>query len=227
VDARQPEEKKVVKRYPWWAWALLLRPERVEARLSQIDRPPNLWQVALGVLRMVHRLIFRSQTVGTCDRPVRNTRRAKLLQWRALRLPFLVAERAVAPFDLSGLLSSRERILRHLLGAHHDRHQFAYDLEMLSADEGALEELIVRARAVVEGRDPRSAWLRDLAVFEGYHESLLLAAERARCGNLSLPEPDARDPDISFFAYLDWCRAQPPTPRATLYALLGGRFSLS
>jgi hypothetical protein len=227
VDARQSEEKKVLKRYPLWAWVLLLRPDRVEARLSRMDCPPNLWQVGLGVSRMVHRLIFRSDTVGTCDQPVRRTWRAKLLQRRALRLPFLIAERAVAPLDLSGLVSSRERVLRHLLGAHHDRHQFAYDLEMLSADEGALDELVERARAVVEGRDPRAAWLRDLAVFEGYHESLLHAAERARCGNLSLPEPDARDPDISFLAYLDWCRAQPPTPRATLHAILGGRFSLS
>jgi hypothetical protein len=211
-----------MKRYPLWAWILLLRPDRVEERLSQIADAPNLWQVGLGVMRMLHRLIFRSDTVGTCELPVRGSWRAKLLHWRALRLPFLLAERAVAPLDLSGLVSSRERVLRHLLGAHHDRHQFAYDLEML--DEAALDELVERTRAVVEGRDPRAGWLRDLAVFEGYHESLLDAAQRARCGKLSLPEPDASDPDISFLAYLDWCRAQPSTPRQTWDAISGGRF---
>lgn len=219
-------------KHPWWAHALLLDPDRVAARLERIRdsglvaRTPNLWQVALGVLRMAHRVAFRSDTVGTCDAPVRPTWRARALSWRALRLPFLLAERAVAPLDFSGLLSSRERVLKHLLGAHHDRHQFAYDLQMLSIDPGALEELCARARAVVDGSDPRAGWLRDLTVFTGYHESLLAAAERARAGDLSLPEPDARDPDISFSAYLDWCSAQPPTPRATLQAIARRRFSL-
>jgi hypothetical protein len=215
-----------------WAYALLLDPDRVAARLERIAqsglvaRTPNLWQVALGVVRMAHRVAFRSDTVGTCAAPVRATWRARALQVRALRLPFLIAERAVAPLDFSGLLSSRERIIRHLLGAHHDRHQFAYDLQMLSIDPGALDELCARAAAVVDGDDPRAGWLRDLTVFDGYHESLLAAAERARAGDLSLPEPDARDPDVSFHAYLDWCSAQPETPRATLAAIARRRFSL-
>jgi hypothetical protein len=206
--------------HPLWAYLLLLSPDRVERRLAQVRarglRAPNSWQIAQGVLRMVHRLIFRSDTVGTSHAPVRDTWRARLLSWRPLRLPFLVAERAVAPLDLSGLLSSRERILRHLLAAHHDGHQFAYDLQMLALDAGALDELAERTRAVVSGADPRADWLRDLAVFEGYHESLLDAAERARSGDLGLPDDAAANPDISFHAYLDWCAARPPTPRATL-----------
>lgn len=221
------------RRHPWWAYALLFDPDAVEQRLEcirnsgLIERTPNLWQIGLGVLRMAHRLAFRSNTVGTCtEQRVRPTWRARALRWRALRLPFLVAERAVAPFDLSGLLSSRERVLRHLLGAHHDRHQFAYDLQMLSADSGALDELVERARSVVSGADPRATWLRDLTVFEGYHETLLDAAEQARDGDLLLPEPDASDPDISFLAYLDWCCAQPATPRATLDAIARRAFSL-
>jgi len=208
--------------HPPWAYLLLLSPDRVEERLARIRaagrRAPNSWQIAQGVLHMLHRLVFRSDTVGTSAAPVRDSWRARLLKWRPLRLPFLLAERAVAPLDLSGLLSSRERILRHLLGAHHDRHQFVYDLEMLSLDDGALDELVERASAVVSGADPRAAWLRDLTVFEGYHESLLEAAERARRGDLGLPAPEAADPDVSFFAYLDWCAAQPPTPRASLAA---------
>ncbi len=222
-----------MSRHPWWAHALLIDPDRVEARLERIRGSglvadtPNLWQVALGVLRMAHRVAFRGDTVGTCTAaPVRASWRARALEWRALRLPFLLAERAVAPLDLSGLVSSRERVLRHLLAAHHDRHQFAYDLQMLSLDPGALDELVERARAVVTGADPRAAWLRDLAVFEGYHESLLAAAERARAGDLSLPDPDARDPDITFFAYLDWCSAQPATPRGTWDAIRRRAFTL-
>jgi hypothetical protein len=222
-----------MSRHPLWAHALLLHPARVEARLDRVRaralvrRTPNLWQIALGVVRMVHRLALRTDTVGTCAaQPVRRTWRARALAWRALRLPCLVAERAVAPLDLSGLLSSRERIVRHLLGAHHDRHQFAYDLQMLSIDPGALDELVARARDVVTGADPRAAWLRDLVVFDGYHESLLAAAERARAGDFALPEPDASDPDVSFVAYLDWCAAQPDTPAATWRAIARGAFTL-
>jgi hypothetical protein len=213
-------------RHPLWAYLLLLSPDRIEERLRRVResglvlRAPNSWQIAQSVLRMLHRLLFRSGTVGTSTAPVRGTWRARLLRRRPLRLPFLLAERAVAPLDLSGLLSSRERILRHLLGAHHDQHQFAYDLQMLSLDEGALDELVERARAVVSGADPRAGWLRDLTVFEGYHESLLAAAERALRGELTLPEAEAADPDISFLAYLDWCAARPPTPRATLATLV-------
>ncbi len=217
-----------MSRYPVWAHALLLDPARIDARLAAIresglvPRTPNLWQIALGVLRMVHRVAFRSETVGTCAAsPVRATWRARAMHVRALRLPFLLAERAVAPHDLSGLLSPRERVIRHLLGAHHDQNQFAYDLAMLSVDPGALAELLERTRAVIRGDDPRGTWLRDLAVFEGYHENLLAAAERAHAGDLSLSEPDASDPDVSFQAYLGWCAAQPETPAMTIAAVLG------
>jgi hypothetical protein len=200
-----------MSRYPLWAWALLLSPARIEERLERIresgllPRTPNSWQIAQGVLRMLHRLIFRSQTVGTSTAKVRDSWRARALWWRPLRLPFLLAERAVAPLDLSGLLSQQ---------------QFLYDLQMLSLDPGALDELVQRARAVVTGADPRAGWLRDLTVFEGYHESLLAAAERAQKGELSPAGPDAADPDISFVAYLDWCSRQPATPRGSLEALL-------
>ncbi len=70
-------------RHPMWAYALLLDPDRVADRLQRIHASglvratPNLWQVALGVLRMLHRLAFRSDTVGTCADPVRATWRAR------------------------------------------------------------------------------------------------------------------------------------------------------
>src|SRR5262245_44929495 len=133
---------------PWHAYALLLAPARIDAALARIHaanmvpKTPNRWQISLGVLRMVHRLITRPETIGTCKaHPVRATWRARLLEVRPLRFPFLLAERAVAPWDLSGLLSSKERVFCHLLGAHHDEHQFAYDLEMLAVHPGALAEL--------------------------------------------------------------------------------------
>jgi len=212
---------------------VLLFPSRVAEGLARIERAglapvtPNIWQITLGVLRMMHRLVFRSETIGTCKtKPVRRTWRARLLAFRPLRLPFLLWERAVAPLDFSGLMSSRERVIRHLLGAHHDALQFVYDLELLRLHPGALEELRDRARAVVDGTDPRAEWLRDLVVFEGYHESLLRTTEAALQGALEIDPETARDPDITFAAYLAWCAAQPKDPKETWAALRAGRYRI-
>lgn len=213
---------------------LLIRPAAVEASLERIARAgvvevvPNTWQVALGILRMQHRVLFRSETVGTCALdPVRPTWRARVLAFRAIRLPALLMERAVAPLDFSGLISSRERILRHLLGAHHDGEQFLYDFALLALHDGALEELVRRARAVVDAEDPRSEWLRDLVVFERYHEHLLEAAERALVSGVQVSSEAAADPDISLGGYLDWCAAQPETPEATWRAWWQGDYSIA
>lgn len=215
---------------PWFARVLLVSPSRVEAGLARlresgiVEEVPTPWQITLGVLRMWHRVIVRSETIGTCaSNPPRRTWRARLLAYRPLRFPFLLAERAVAPWDFSGLLSSRERILSHLLGAHHDGDQFVYDLEMLLAHPGALEELVRRAREIVDGTSPRAEWLRDLCVYEGYHEALLAAAERALRGDI----PKTTDPDIGFRAYLAWCARQPRTYAETIAAMRSGRYTLA
>lgn len=218
---------------PWLARAILIDAAGVERGLERLRASgafgavPNSWQITLGVLRMWHRIAFRSETIGTSSAPTRRTLRARLLGLRPLRFPALLRERAIAPLDSSGLLSTRERVLRHLLGAHHDRNQFAYDLEMLLADPGALEELEARADAVVRGADPRAEWLRDLVVFEGYHEALLAAVRRALDGDFGLSEAERLDPDISFGAYLAWCARQPATPRETIDAALKGHFQIA
>ena len=208
----------------------LLFPRRIAANLelaeaAGLTRPaPNLVQLTLGVLRMQWRLLTRPESVGTCEaNPPRNTLRARLLAPRPLRFPFLVAERAVAPLDFSGLASPRERILRHLLGAHHDKNQFAYDLELLAIHPGALEELERRCAAVVDGSDPRAAWLRDLVVFTRYHEELLDAVRAALRDGVRFAPHEENDPDISLRAYLRWCAAQPATMREAIEAIREGR----
>ena len=215
----------------WHAAILLLRPQRIAQHLRQlfaagvVDRAPTLWQLELGVLRMWHRVVFRADTVGTCaDHPVRSTWRAGLLHYRLLRGPFLVWESAIAPFDHSGLAQPTWRMIRHLLAAHHDRRQFSYDLEILRGTPGALDEVIERARAVLRDDTPRARWLRDLVVFEGYHEALLEAALAVRDGRPLLLPTEQDDPDIGFDAYVRWCLAQPATPRETLAAWRAGRF---
>jgi hypothetical protein len=217
---------------PWLCRLLLLRPETVAARLAEAERAglcakaPNLWQITLGILRMWHRVLFRSDTIGLSrSRPPRASPRARWLRHRPLRFPFLLAERAVTPWDFSGLLSSRERVLCHLLGAHHDGQEFAYDLQLLRCHPGAAQELRERALAVVRGSSAKAAWLRDLVVYEGYHEELLAAVERELDGHELGAALD--DPDVTLSGYLAWCAAQPPTPEATLRAWRAGSFSVA
>lgn len=218
---------------PWFAKLVLVDAAKVQRRLDDIarsglvPRAPNAWQITLGVLRMWHRLIFRSGEIGTSASRPRPGWRARLLDYRPLRFPFLLAEKAVAPHDFSGLLSDRERVLRHLLGAHHEGAQFVYDLEMLSVEPGVFEELVRRARDVVENDTPRSRWLRDLTVYEGYHEALLAAAERALHGIFDYPPDRADDPDTRFVAYLAWCARQPATYEDTLAAWRAGRYTIA
>lgn len=219
--------------YPLPYYVLLIEPARVEAGLERlrasgrVPRVPTLWQIALGVLRMHHRVVFRSETVGTSAAPVRRSWRARALHFRALRFPFLLRERAVAPLDMSGLSSEPARVHAHLLGAHHDGNQFAYDLEMLSLSEDGmhwLERVRDSARAVVAEETRYGTWLRDLCVHEGYHESLLAAVERAIAGDLGLSAAEHADPDISFSAHLAWCARQPETPAETFAAMAAGRY---
>lgn len=219
---------------PWFARVVLVDPRAVEERLERLRRTdyvgpvPNAWQITLGVARMWHRVLFRSETIGTCkEHPVRDTWRARLLAFRPLRFPFLLRERAIAPLDFSGLVSTRERVIRHLLGAHHDGNQFAYDLEMLSLEPGALEELHRRVRMVLDDEGPSSRFLRDLVVYERYHELLERAVARALAGDFGLSDSERTDPDISFAAYLAFCARQPATPSETWTALVAGRYSVA
>ena len=98
-----------------------------------------------------------------------------------------------------------------------------YDLELLGF-YGKLDELRANVRALIEQDDARARWLRDLTVFDGYHESLLEAVERALATGATMSNEEARDPDISLRAYLQWCSAQPATPQETFRAWRQGTF---
>jgi hypothetical protein len=209
---------------PLLARLILLDPERVLATLDRATDPnlarPNAWQLSLGVLRMWHRVLFRSDSVGLSAAPVRKTWRARLLRNRVLRLPFLLGEDAVRPLDHTGLRGTPAQIIGHLMGAHHDENQFVYDLEILAAcHPGALEACLATVDALLALPDsPRNAWLRDLTIWEGYHESLRDAVQHAIAHGPRMTDAEANDPDLSFRAYLRWCAAQPPTPAATVRA---------
>jgi hypothetical protein len=218
---------------PWHARLILLSPRRVLANLEAVHASPqalpkaSLWQLELAVLRMWQRVLFRSETIGTSvANPVRPGWRAQLLARRGIRFFFLLYEGSVRPWDLSGLLSTPQNLTRHLLGTHHDGAQFVYDLEILSLHEGQLAALREQARCVVEQDTRRSRWLRDLCVYEGYHEALFAAVVRAQAGDFGDAETGANDPDIGFRALLAWAARQPPTPRETWRAWRRGEFQL-
>jgi hypothetical protein len=214
---------------PWHARLILIQPGRILASIDRIrahgGSTPTLWQVELIVLRMVHRLLFRPDTVGRCTTaPRRAGWRAWLLDWRPLRLPFLLWERALTPWDLSGLASSRPQIIRHLLCAHHDRDDFQYDLELLTLHPGGLEELRERLLLVVDQPTSRAQWLQDLVVFEDYHRRLLAGTERFLAGERSLDPLLADDPDVALAAVLRWGTRQPASPAQTWAAWPARRF---
>lgn len=224
------EVGEISREWRWYERVLLVEPDRVVANLRKmrergvIDVEPTPWQLCLGVLRLWHRLMFRGDTVGTSPGGrVRATRRARWLEKKVLRLPFLLMEQAVNPLDFTGLRSGPERLIRHLIGAHHDANQFVFDLELMSG-HGQLEVLRARVRQIVDGSDPRAAWLRDLVVFEGYHEQLAAAVERAIAGGPLMSDEEAEDPDLSLRGAMRWCARQPATPAATLAAWRAGTF---
>lgn len=215
-------------KHPWYIHLILGDPDRVLGHLERmretgiVAATPNSWQLCLGVLRLWHRNLFHTDTVGTSPGgTVRPTWRARMLANRAIRLPFLLAERAVVPFDFTGLRSTPERVIGHLLGAHHDGNQFVYDLELL-AGHGRLEQLRDAVQALLADDGPRTRWLRDLTVFDGYHESLAGAVERAIARGPAMTDDEAVNPDLTFRGYITWCASQPATPRETVAAWRAG-----
>jgi len=192
---------------------------------GMVTAAPNVWQITLGVMRMMHRMATRPESIGlSVDRPPRAGLRARVLRLRPLRFPFVLALGAVRPWDLSGLLSKPDELIRHLVGTHHDRHQFAYDLQILSLTDGALERLLEEASLVHTGAHEHARLMQDLCVYESYHDNLVHAARHALAGDFLLTHEELDDPDISFEAYLRWCQAQPASLGETLAALRKGTF---
>ncbi len=195
---------------------LLVAPGRIMKTLQDaqreglVARAPSRWQLSMGVLRMLHRMRTRPESIGlSVDNAVRAGWGARLMSVRPVRGPLLLGLGAVQPWDLTGLLASRDKLIRHVVGTHHDRRQFAYDLEILRLYPLGLEALRDEVGAIVEGTHRLAPLLRVTCVYENYHENLLAAVDGAMAGDLGLDEMERGDPDISFAAYLEWCLRQP------------------
>ena len=215
----------------WHTWLLLVHPPRVQRRLdllgTRLGFSVNLWQIELGVLRMWHRMLFRSETIGiSTTHGVRKGSWARLLQWRAFRFFCLVREGSFVFWDSSGLFSGPDTIVRHLLANHHDGERFLYDLELLELLYPEHLAVLERSLAeVLDGREPRGEWWRDLCVYEHYHEDLAAGLAAFRSGS-ELRERYREDADTSFLAYLRWCARQPGSPAETWALFRAGAYSL-
>jgi len=202
-----------------------LRERPLGAEEQRLVRPgllPQTWptrtQLARAVLRTLRRLVDEPNAFGLSQDAPRQNVRARLLRYRALRLPFLLRAGSVVPGDLSGLRSSADVIITHLLGTHHDVQrgvmQARYDLELLALHEGGLAKLRHDCAAVVDGTHPQASLYRDLCVYDGYHEGLLALVDDVRARGFD----DCDDIDLSAFAMLRACAALPDEP-ITLAAL--------
>mgnify|MGYP000108746731 CR=1 FL=1 len=202
---------------------LHFRPRRIQRRVDElhdagvIDVRPTLWQLWLGTLYMWHRAMFRSETLGLSAGPVRTTRRARWFAHRPARSPFLFGGRRVNPFDHTGLGSSTAHTVRHLLGAYHAQQEWHFDLQLIAHQPGVLEALEARLERIVTEDAADAAFLKDLCVYEGYHEELLEGVRAWRRGE-AVHTLDHDDPDATLTGFLRWCARQPPSLRAMVLA---------
>lgn len=206
----------------WWEAVLLGRTAAMRDAMDRLvdagllARPLTGRELVRAQGYNRYRLLFRPGTVGTSAGRVRPGWRARLLSWRAARLPAAIAEEALSLLDLTGLSRRPDQLIHHLLAAHHEGWQLHYDLELLSAHPGALERLEGLAERMVREDTPRTRWLKDLCVFEGYHEALLASVRAFRACTISMSPEERSNPDITLQAFLAWCQrpreAEPVTP---------------
>lgn len=211
-----------MERVPWPYFLVIRRPRVALANLRALHARgvtpgvPTPFQMLCGVLYMVHRLLFRSDTVGLeRNEPVRATRWARLLRPRPLRFPFLAWERVINPFDLTGFGSRRDFLVRHVVGAHHAGDDAIYDLTLLLAHDDALAELRARVVDVIAERTPHDRFLKDLCVYERYHDKLLVTLDAVEAGRHEPPDMAVAS-DTSLPGFVAWCLARPPTLRDAL-----------
>ena len=160
---------------------------------------------------------------------MRDDRWARLLEQRWIRFPFLLREGSVVPWDLSGLLSTPERLMTHLLGTHHDGLQFVYDMRDADA------RIRARSRSCAIARARWSSTTRRARA--GCATCASTSATTRRCSRWSSarctrrrhaaarPRPTIRTSRSS--PTCDWCALQPATPRETWRAWRAGRFTFA
>lgn len=201
---------------------LLQKNLRLLKERGHIREIPTLWQVFQGMAQQWWYTVNNLETLGhDFENPIRDSIGAKLLQPHAMRFLPLMIEGAINPADRTGLALTPERKMRHILGTHHPPETVIYDLQLLDCYPGALDTLRAKLVAIIEGDDFKSRWLKDLVVYEGYHESILPTVDRAIAGDFSVSLPPRPGDDFTVGSFAERCLACPPKPDGTIREALG------
>ncbi len=224
-----PPRERIDPRY----YAVLWRPDRLVDNLRMLylrghtEGVPNLWQVFQGTWFYWYRYFFRSGTVGLdTQHQVRDTFLAKMLQNKALRTPVLFAWGATGPrLDITGLAVPVDYKVRHLIGAYHPGDNAVYDLQYVDCFPGKLEELRDWVVKVLDEDTPGHRFVKDLNIYEHYHERLLWQVQEALEGRFSVAAENAHNPDTSTTVHVRWCLNAPATPEETAEAIAQGTYN--
>jgi hypothetical protein len=160
----------------------LAHPTALDARLARLvalgylDRTPTRLQLVVGSIDMLRFWIS----------PAANEYYASQGIDFSFHQVLRVLEEPASMIDPTGLLTSRDVIIDHLLQVVHANP--AYDLTLLETHERGLEELEAQTIAAIERRHPKSACLAATIEDPTYWERLL-GYTRAYLRDRSVPPP--------------------------------------
>jgi hypothetical protein len=139
------------------------RLERLRVR-GQIDRVPNRAQLVFGGIDMVRFVIAPAARVYYRDK--------RITYW--VHHLFRIFDDPAASLDPSGVLSTRETIVGHLLQVVHlGCCDPIYDLEVLECLDDGVPELERQLRQLLAGTHPRQAAIETIIADPTYHARLL------------------------------------------------------
>ncbi len=217
---------------PWVYYLLLHNPRLLQKNLGllkergHIQEIPTLWQVVQGISHMWRFTVANVDAIGTSqEAPVRDNPRAHLLKNQFIRFFALMAEGSINPLDRTGLALTPKRKMRLVLVTFHATGEMAqtviYDLQLLDCYPGALKTLGQRLEKLLKQPDARDEWIKDMAVYEGYHEDLVPVVKRCLKGDFVVHVPTQREgDDYTVTSFVERCLGFPPTPAETLEKLL-------
>jgi hypothetical protein len=174
-----------------------------------LEAVPDSWQIAAGTLVMLP-VVLNETPRG------RVMSRRTVLGQIPVRVPLQMLYCPQQALVGSGLLATRETVVRHVLSVYHEDAMVTYDLQLAQTHPGGLDELERRAAAVARGHDLTSKLLRGLVGGRGYHERIVELCRMARHFEYVLnPNVDQRFATLLGFAR--FCRTLPTFPNLGFY----------
>lgn len=192
---------------PWWGRVTqlgalisgLLRPSVVRGRLERLIHLGHI-QLAPSLAQLL--VASRDQMFLGAVEETRLFYASQGIPWTSHNLRRMISGPATL-LDPLGLFSPRDAIVEHLLQTFH-RHP-VYDLVLLRAHEGGVEEAARQARLVAEGQHPHQRALGSLIEDGAYHARLVdeIAAFQRDPYLEARPTPAGLVPDAALMLGMD------------------------